>query len=210
MKIIPSVASANPLCYEKQIKALGSVENLHFDIEDGNFVPNITFGIKTIKSILQKTDVCADVHLMVSNPYSYIDPLAKCGVRKIAVHYEAVDYPKDILNLIHSKGMMAGMALNFKTSAEDVRIFSDSLDYVLVMTAEPDGGQQTFSSMILDKISALRESLPTEIGIWADGDIRPDTLSVLKEAGVDTVVMGRAIWRSKDPGETYRIFSKID
>lgn len=210
MKILPSVASANPLNYEKQIESLGNVDRLHFDIEDGNFIPNITFGVKTICCILQSRKVCADAHLMVTNPYNYIEALAKCGIEKIAVHYEAVSYPKDILNLIRSKGLKAGMALNFKTNAEDIRMFADSLDYVLVMTAEPDGGRQSFSPVILDKIFALRKLLPPKVEIWADGDITSDILPLLKKSGADTAIMGRAIWESGNPGEAYRKFSEID
>lgn len=210
MKILPSIASADPLNYEKQIEALGAAESLHFDIEDGNFIPNITFGMKTIRSILQNRNICADAHLMVTNPYNYIENLAECGIKKIAVHYEAVPYPKDILNFIRSRGMKAGIALNFKTSAKDVRVFADALDYVLVMTAEPDWGSQKFDPVILDKIYALRKLLPQEVEIWADGDITPDALPLLKKSGADTAVMGRAIWESRDPGEAYRKFSRID
>lgn len=208
MVVLPSVASADPFSYEAELRRLGAVPYLHFDMEDGNFLPNVTFGMKTVRAILDRVSARADAHLLVANPYDYIEPLAACGVAAVAVHYEAVAYPKDILGRIRRHGMRAGLALNFKTGAEALCPFADAPDYVLVMTAEPDDAGQIFSPAILEKTRALRALLPERVGLWADGDIRPEALPELCRNGVDTVVMGRAIWGSADPAAAYQAYTE--
>lgn len=200
IKINPSLASADPLRLQEQIIELGDYPYLHLDIEDGNFVPNITFGMKTVHAVAGFTSKELDVHLMVTDPGSYIEELLDTGIRKIAFHIEAVSYPAVYLQKIRSKGGVAGVAFNCMEPVTSVFPYMDLLDYVLIMTSEPDGRGQEFNPYMLEKIRMARQSLPKRISVMADGGISEDRMKQVMEAGADTLVMGRAVWNAEDPG----------
>lgn len=199
IRINPSLASADMLRLREQILELGDYPYLHLDIEDGNFVPNITFGMKTVQAVSKLTKKELDAHLMVTEPGNYIAELMDMGIRRIAFHIEAVSYPAVYLNQIHSRGGIAGLALNCKEAVSSVLPYIEFLDYVLIMTSEPDGRGQLFNSCMLEKVRAARECLPKRISIMADGGISEDHMKQVVEAGADTLVMGRAVWNAKDP-----------
>ncbi len=207
IRINPSIASASPLALLDSMQRLGKVQRLHFDIEDGNFVPNITFGLKTVRELLRHAAAPADAHLLVTNPDDYLDDLAACNISAVAVHYEALRYPLVPLTAIRRHRMRAGLALNFNTPAEALAPFAAAVDYVIVMTAEPDGGDQRFYPPMLDKIRRLRGILPPEAEVWADGGIGAAELARVAAAGADTAVVGRAIWAADDPAAAYGILS---
>lgn len=192
--LIPSIASANQLELKKSLDSLGKIKRIHFDIEDGNFIPNITFGIRTVRDVLAYTTREADVHLMVTTPGLYIDDLMALGVRSIAIHCESTLFPTPYLRRIHQLGGRAGLALNFMAPASNVIPYIKEIDYVLVMTSEPDGMGQEFNPGMLDKIGWLRRCLPERISIMADGGISEEWLPRVVAAGADTVVLGRALW----------------
>lgn len=202
--IIPSVASANPLKIAEELDRLGPVERLHIDIEDGNFVPNITFGLQTLKRIAEYANAALDVHLLVTDPYSYMAACAACNVRDLAAHYEAVPYPMDFCRKARDAGMRCGLALNFKTPAEALAPFADVVDYALVMTAEPDGQGQRFVPAMLEKVRRVRAILPNAARVWVDGGIGAPELADVVQAGADTVILGRAVWGAKDPAARLR------
>lgn len=197
--IIPSIASANPLSYKEELARLKHYPYLHIDVEDGNFLPNITFGMKTVKVITNETNAITDAHLLVTNPLFYIDPLAACGIKKLSFHIEAAPYPAEVLNKIREHGMDAGLAFNFKTPVTQALPFLSCLDYVLIMTSEPDNNGCLFCEAMLDKIREARKLLPPHISIWVDGGIGESQLPLVIEAGADTMIMGRAIWQAADP-----------
>lgn len=205
--INPSIASANPLTLLESLSRLGNVPVLHVDVEDGHFVPNITFGLATIRELAKHVSSELDAHLLVTNPLDYVVPLSELGFAGIAVHYEAVEYPLEIMALVHDRGMRTGLALNFKTSADALRPFADALDFVVVMTAEPDGEGQRFRPAMLEKIVRIRALLPSWVQIWADGGIDAGWLGEVVAAGADVVVIGRAVWNGEDPAENYRRLS---
>lgn len=200
MKIVPSLASANQLELGKAIDCLGKRTPLHLDVEDGHFVPNITFGLRTIREVLSYpgTPKETDVHLLVSNPSDYVEELLAIGVRSIAFHIEAEAYPAQLLHRIRKAGARAGIALNCRTDASALLYYTDETDYVIQMTAEPDGKNQQFNEAVLAKLSGMRKMLPARISIMADGDISLARLPQLAEAGVDTAVMGREIFGAAD------------
>lgn len=194
IRVIPSIASADPLRLGEEIKRVSGWPLLHIDIEDGSFVPNITFGEKTVRAIASCAGQKLDIHILAYHPRRYLALARECGAERVAFHLEAVRYPLEILGEIRRLGMKAGLALNFTTGPEEIAVFSDALDYVIVMTAEPDGRGQQFYPPVLEKIKRLREILPENKEIWADGGIGKRELALVKEAGADTAIMGRAVF----------------
>jgi len=199
VRLRPSIASADPIRIAGAIDSLGSWPYLHLDIEDGCFVPNITFGMRTVKAIAGYAKGEIDVHLMVRDPLPYIPALAALGVKSASVHAEAVGYPLEALGAIRRAGMAAGLALNFKTAPESLEPFLDALDYLLVMTAEPDGGGQRFSPALLKKLRRARAMLSDRQALWADGGIDRHNLIPVVEAGATDIVLGRAAFEGGPP-----------
>lgn len=199
IEIIPSIASADQLSIAEEIRRIGDWKKLHIDIEDGNFVPNITFGEKMTEAIARFSKQELDAHLLVNHPEQYLSMLKRCGVKKIAVHIEALQYPLAIINQIREMGMVPGLAVNFMTSPETVKMFADAAQYVIVMTAEPDNKGQEFHPPIISKIASLRKALPETTEIWADGGINEANMRQVTDAGAATLIMGRCVFKAKDP-----------
>lgn len=198
-EIIPSIASADPLHIAAEIQRLKNTPCLHLDIEDGNFVPNITFGIKMVKAVSGFCGKRLDVHIMANNPANYLQALKECHIESVAVHFESLIYPLEELNAIRNLGMKPGIAVNFKTGCREVLPFADSADYVLVMTAEPDSNGERFNPAMLEKIEDFKKSLPAGKEIWVDGNIGEGELPLVLDAGAGKVIMGRYLFSSADP-----------
>lgn len=202
MKILPSLASADQMHLGEAIRSLEGHPYLHFDVEDGNFVPNITFGLKTIRAAAAICKARMDAHLMVTNPLDYLEPLASAGFAAVAFHWESTGYPMRVLNRIHKLRMQAGIALNPCTSAEVIRPYVQTVEYVLVMTSEPDGEGDLFQPAMLDKIKSLSEMSQGRFEIIVDGGIGEKEFPLVREAGATSVVMGRTVFQSEDPIST--------
>ncbi len=198
--IIPSLASANQSCLREEITRVDGWPYLHFDFEDGNFIDNITFGLRTVRDVSPFTgDMHLDAHLMMCDPFLFVDELAALGFRAVAIHYENLAYPSLAINRIHSLGMRAGLALNPRTNAADIAPFVGAVDYALVMTSEPDTLGQKFQPAMLEKIRALRQQSAPGFHIMVDGGIGADELRLVGAAGADLAVMGRGVFKSDDP-----------
>ena len=208
IKIIPSLASANQADLKGELSRLSGIDRLHLDIEDGNFIPNITFGLKTVSDVSKICGMKMDAHLMVTNPCSYIDALAKMGIVGIAVHFEGLSYPMEAIKRIKGKGMTAALAVNPRTAPDELYYYADAVDYILVMTAEPDTIGQEFQPKMLDKIARLKKMLPEKTKIWVDGGVRRQHLQALSEAGVGVVIMGRAAFEAERPAEFIEMLEK--
>lgn len=208
IQLIPSIASADQLRIAAEIDRVREWPLLHIDIEDGNFVPNITFGEKTVRAVAGYTGQQLDGHILGNDPAQYLPLFMECGFRRAAAHLEALPYPLSFLNKARDMGMSAGLALNFATPAEAVLPFVSAMDYVIVMTAEPDSRGQQFYPPILEKIRRLREILPEVKEIWADGGINAANMARVTAAGADTLIMGRAVFKSPDPIGTLRTFTE--
>lgn len=209
IKILPSIASANQLCIADEMKKIEGTRWLHIDVEDGSYIPNITFGMKMVRSICNAGGFEYDAHLLVTDPGAYIEELNGCGVSRIAFHLDAVPYPLKLLNRIRTYGMKAGVALNFKQPVRDVLLFAPSLDYVIVMTSEPDGNGCLFYPPILEKVREARRLLPKPVEVWVDGGIGEAYLEELGAIGVDGAVLGRAVWEAPDPAGQIKRWGKI-
>lgn len=202
-RIIPSLASAKQLNLRAAIDSLGTAGCLHLDMEDGNFISNITFGVKTVGEVADYYCGRLDVHLMVRHPERYLDALFQGNIDSIAIQIEAMPYPLELMKRIRQSGRRAGIALNPSTPVEPLKYLGDKIDYLLIMTAEPDGEGQSFLPAMLEKISKARSIFPKEVSILTDGGILEEHLSVLANAGADGAVLGRTIWNSAEPERKY-------
>lgn len=203
IQIVPSIASSNLLEIGEEVRRVTKVGYLHLDVEDGNFSPDITFGMDMIQAVAEHTNAVLDAHLMVSDPLKYIDPLCDCGVEWIAPHIESTLYPSEPLGKIHARGKKAGLALNYKTDVRELEPYFDQLDYVLLQTSEAGDTGLSFREFCFEKIARARKLLPKHISLWADGGITGDILPRLAQCGLDHAVMGRAIFGAKDPQAEY-------
>lgn len=208
IKILPSLASANQMQLESEIRRVESVGCLHFDIEDGNFVPNITFGMKTVRSACKLIpDISKDAHLMVTNPADYLEALAECGFDAVSFHWEAAPYPMRLINRIRQLGMRPGIAVNPRTPACETEDYLADIDYILVMSSEPDHAGECFQTRILEKIRQLRQE-NDKVEIIVDGGVNLENIGAVVSAGANGVVLGRAIFAAEDVFETVNKFQQ--
>lgn len=174
---------------------------LHLDIMDGHFVPNITFGAPVVKAMRPCTDICFDVHLMISDPYKYIDDFAAAGADIITFHIESESDACKTIEKIHSHNIKAGIALKPGTPAKAVFPFIGSIDMALVMTVEPGfGGQSFMADMIpkIEEIAAYAEYSGKQTDIQVDGGISDKTACLVKNAGANVLVAGSYIFGADD------------
>lgn len=207
LEIMPSLASADQMRLGDEIEKVRFIGRLHFDIEDGNFVPNITFGMKTIQGACRRLDnVVCDAHLMVMNPLDYIDELAKNGFAEVAFHWESAPYPMRIIQKIRKNKMKVGIAINPRTPISDIYQYINLADYILLMSSEPDEDGERFQEHSLDKIKEIRKRSDTKIIV--DGGVNKENIGQIKMAGANAVVLGRAIFRAKDIPEMINILER--
>ena len=177
---------------------------LHYDVMDGHFVPNITFGAPIIKSIRSKSSLVFDVHLMISEPLRYIPDFVKAGADVITFHIESDSPVDETIDLIRSSGCKAALSVKPGTPVESVFPYLDKLDMVLIMTVEPGFGGQKFMADMMPKISALREECEKrsiDIEIQVDGGISAKTIEEPARRGATVFVAGSAVFGANDPAK---------
>ena len=201
MIIAPSVLSFHYDDFKNQIKELNeSVEWIHYDVMDGNFVPNITFGPDILKYFRKNSSLFLDVHLMVNDPDFFVDTFAKAGADSIVFHYESyndIELCKQTLDKIHSKYINAGISIKPDTSVETIFPVLDKCEIVLVMSVEPGFGGQKFNESAYEKIKELaeyREMHDLSYVIEVDGGINDTNAHELIEVGADALVAGSFIF----------------
>ena len=176
---------------------------LHLDVMDGHFVPNLTFGAPVLASLRPHVpEAYFDVHLMVSNPRDYVEPMAKVKTNMFTFHVEACAEEADVETLcaeVRKAGMEVGVAIKPGTSAESVCAFVERglVDMVLVMTVEPGFGGQKFNPECAKKAATLRAKFP-DLKIQVDGGLAPSTIEVAAEAGANVIVAGSSVFGSED------------
>lgn len=206
-----SVLSADPLCFGEEIKRVeaSGAEMIHYDVMDGVFVSNITFGIPLLKSMQEKTSCILDVHLMITNPLKYIDDFANAGADIITFHVESESDTSETIQAIRRNGVKAAVSVKPDTPAEAVFPYINDVDMVLVMTVEPGFGGQKFMDMS-DKITAIRKyadenrKTDTPLNIQVDGGIDDKTAPVVKKAGANILVSGSYLFRAENMAEAVR------
>jgi len=200
MQLLPSIASANPLKLEEEIAALGDWPFLHIDVEDGNFTPNITFGMKTVAAICRAAkQMTIDVHFMVNDPCFWLEQVAPLGIKRVYAHIEALPFPLLFLNRARDLGIEAGLALNIKTPPEFTSPFWPRCDALLVMTAEPDNEGEKLYAPAFEKAVFIASQAPSNLAVYADGALDPQALQRLSSAGITGTVLGRTVFNAPNP-----------
>lgn len=212
-ELAPSILSADfaNLGSEVQLLANNNVRFLHFDVMDGNFVPNISVGIPVLKSLSKQYDMFYDVHLMIDEPIRYVEAFASAGASLINVHLEACSDVTKTLNKIKETGKKVGITIKPNTNVMDVIPYVKYVDMVLVMTVEPGFGGQSFMSNCLDKVQILRDyadSNGLDLDIQVDGGVSLSNIDDCIKAGANVFVAGTSVF-SGDIANNCKDFNKI-
>ena len=175
---------------------------LHFDVMDGEFVPNFAISPPFIAAVRQITQIPFDVHIMVTHPLRYIDALAASGADLITFHIESADKPETVISAIKSHGLKSGLALRPKTAISAVMPYLSDLDLVLPMSVEPGFGGQTFQHSVIEKIAELHQISPKlkrPLEISVDGGVTTEIAPLAIRQGATILVAGTAIFGSQQP-----------
>ena len=205
-RIAPSILSADFARFADAIAACerGGADQIHVDVMDGRFVPNLTFGAKVIETVRRLTDLPLDVHLMVVEPERYFESFAGAGATGMTIHWEAAPHLHRQVERIRELGCAPGVALNPATPVELARDIVGDIDLLLVMTVNPGFGGQRFIPHTLGKVQRARDMLRVArsgAALQVDGGIARETIAGCWRAGADTFVAGHAVFSAHDPAQ---------
>lgn len=200
IRISASILAADFCNLRAELAKVKGADLVHFDVMDGQFVPNISFGLPVIEAVSRCTELPLDVHLMIKHPENYLEQFAAVRPEIITVHYEAAVHLQRTLARIRELGCKAGVSLNPHTPLDGLRYVLDDLDLILVMTVNPGFGGQRFIPAMLEKIRDCRELIGVRpIELQVDGGVSVENIRELAEAGANNFVAGSAIFQAEDP-----------
>ena len=207
MQLAPSILAADlaDLAGAARICEAGRAEMIHYDVMDGHFVPNLTFGIPVLAALHRRTHLPLDVHLMVTHAGDLLDDYLAAGAARVAVHWEAAPHLDRLLARIRDKGARAGVAVNPSTPVELLVDALPRMDYVLLMSVNPGFAGQAFLPRALDKARRLRELIRQSgesVEIAMDGGIDRGNIAQVVSAGVEVCIVGSGIFAADDPVAT--------
>ena len=201
IRITPSILNADLANLDSEIAKISNVADLlHLDIMDNKFVPNQTWNFEAAASIIMKSPLPVDAHLMINDPDIQAIKYAEVGCKSVTIHYEASISPKQTLKAIRNAGARAAIALKPKTDFSVLLDYRELIDMILIMTVEPGFGGQKFMADMMEKVRKSRDFIgDADIWLQVDGGISIDTIEIARAAGADTFVAGSAVFKSDDP-----------
>ena len=199
IRLAPSILAADfaNLGTEIAAAARGGADQIHVDVMDGHFVPNITIGVPVVKSLRKITTLPLDVHLMIVDPDRYLEAFIDAGADMVSVHVEVLPHLHRTITQIKKLGAKAGVVLNPSTPVSSIEEMAADVDFVLVMSVNPGFGGQVFIPGSLKKIRSVRTLLDragNRAPIEVDGGVDLTTVSSVVDAGAEWLVAGHAIF----------------
>ena len=207
VKVAPSISSGPLVHLQETIQVLetAGADYIHFDIEDGCFVPAMNLGVKVIRELRALAALPFDVHLMMVNPEWLLPQLAEYGANRVSVHYEACEYPRRTLGLIARHNMQAGLAFNPKTPLPPLQQYLPYLSFVVILTTEPEASDCTYLPAVLQKVRDGKAQPGLEKVEWVvDGGITSQNAREAVLAGADVLVSGRGVFGSGELAHNIR------
>jgi ribulose-phosphate 3-epimerase len=209
VRIAPSILAADFARLAEEVARVesGGADQIHVDVMDGHFVPNITVGVPVVAALRRVTSLPLDVHLMISEPDRFLEAFASAGAAIITVHAEAIAHLHRTLTRIRQLGAKAGVAINPATPVDHLREVAAELDVLLVMSVNPGFGGQSFIPRSIDKVRSARAMLQhagSQADIEVDGGVDGTNARQLTEAGATMLVAGVSIFKAPDAAEATR------